>query len=80
MSVFTPTYPGYRKKAQNTGNHRAYSVKPTSRRKILKNQIFYSDFLYFLIFCYIFLGFPINGHPPVKSLPKACPNLFPKKK
>ena len=25
--------------------------------------IFYKDFLYFRMFCYIFLGFPINGHP-----------------
>ena len=62
-SVITPAYPGRWKKGQNDGNPCAYSEKPTSHRKFLGFPIFYRDFLYFLIFCYIFLGFPINGHP-----------------
>ena len=62
-SVITPVYPGRWKKGQNSGNPCAYSEKPTSRRKFLGFPIFYRDFLYFLIFCYIFLGFPINGRP-----------------
>ena len=65
-SVITPAYPGRRKKGQNDGNPCAYSEKPTSRRKFLGFPIFYRDVLYFLIFCYIFLGFPINGHPHIK--------------
>ena len=63
VSVFTPPQSGHRKKAQNAGNHWAYSVKLTSRRKIIGFPMFYGDFLYFPMFCCIFLGFPINGHP-----------------
>ena len=31
--------------------------------EIPRISYFYRDFLYFPILCYIFLGFPINGHP-----------------
>ena len=50
MSVFTPTYPGRRKKPQNAGNQCAYGEKPTSRRKFHVFPTFYSDFRYFPIF------------------------------
>ena len=66
-SVITPAYPGRWKKGQNDGNPCAYSEKPTSRRKFLGFLIFYRNFLYFPMFCYIFLGFPINGHPHIFS-------------
>ncbi len=64
-SVITPAYPGRWKKGQNSGNPCAYSEKPTSHRKFLGFLIFYRDFLYFPMFCYIVLGFPINGHPQI---------------
>ena len=54
---FYPYLPRTSEKAQNTGNHRAYGEKPTSRQKFLGFHIFYGDFLYFPIFCYIFLFF-----------------------
>ena len=56
-SVITPAYPGRWKKGQNDGNPCAYSEKPTSCRKFLGFPIYYRDFLYYFIFCYIFLGF-----------------------
>ena len=71
-SVITPAYPGRWKKGQNDGNPCAYSEKPTSRRKFLGFPIFYRDFLYFHIFCYIFLRFPINGHPHIVIKHKAA--------
>ena len=64
-SVITPAYPGRWKKGQNDGNPCAYSEKPTSRRNFVGFLTFYRNFLYFPIFCYIFVGFPINGHPQV---------------
>ena len=71
VSVITPAYPGRWKNGQNDGNPCAYSEKPTSRRKFLGFFIFYRDFLYFPMFCYIFLGFPINGRPHLpQSIPK----------
>ena len=56
VSVFTPTYPGRLKKAQNDGNQCEYGEKRTSRRKFYVFLTFYSDFMYFLIF---FGNFPI---------------------
>ena len=67
-SVITPAYPGRWKKGQNDGNPCPYSEKPTSRRKFQGFLMFYMDFLYFPSFCYIFLGFPINGHPHLDVL------------
>ena len=67
-SVITPACPGRWKKGQNDGNPCAYSEKPTSHRKFLGFRMFYMDFLYFLIFCYIFIGCPINGHPHMFSV------------